>query len=57
MKGEIIAAQAVVGGKRGNYYRITPEGGRALALTRERLGELVGELLEDKPGRARRYPA
>lgn len=51
-------ADRVVGGKVRKYYAITPRGRKALAVGREKIRELVREVLEDEasptPAAARR---
>ncbi len=41
-------ADRVVGGKVRKYYAITSQGQKALAVAREKIGELVREVLEDE---------
>ena len=41
-------ADRVVGGKVRKYYAITPRGRKALAVAREKIRELVREVLEDE---------
>lgn len=40
-------ADRVVGGKVRKYYAITPRGRKALVVAREKIGELVREVLEE----------
>lgn len=47
--GLLVCSTEVVGGKRRKYYRATPEGAAALEEAREKLRELVAEVLHDRP--------
>ncbi|MGC8638442.1 MAG: PadR family transcriptional regulator [Isosphaeraceae bacterium] len=47
--GYLTSHGEVVGGKIRKYYRATPEGASALQAAREKLRELVTEVLHDKP--------
>ena len=45
-EGYLVSEKRVVEGRRRRYYTITPDGEAALAEARERLAELVAEVLE-----------
>jgi len=45
-KGYLSSREAVEGGRRRKYYSITPKGRIALGKAREKIGELVEEVLE-----------
>nr|HID12631.1 PadR family transcriptional regulator [Anaerolineae bacterium] len=47
--GYLASEKRVVEGRRRRYYTITPAGEAALAEARERLAELVAEVLEEQP--------
>jgi DNA-binding PadR family transcriptional regulator len=47
--GYLARKDRVVDGKVRKYYRITPEGDRALAVARRKIQELVEETLESAP--------
>lgn len=47
--GYLSAHTEVVAGKQRKYYRATPEGAAALEQAKERLRELVAEVLHDRP--------
>ena len=49
--GVLVSAQEVVGGKVRKYYRTTRAGDALLTELRAKIGELVGEVLEDRPPR------
>lgn len=44
--GYLKRRERVVGGRRRIYYRATPEGRKALKRARERIGELVSEVMD-----------
>ncbi|HEY66799.1 MAG TPA: helix-turn-helix transcriptional regulator [Thermoflexia bacterium] len=46
--GYLVSEKRVVEGHRRRYYTITPAGEAALAEARERLAELVAEVLEEQ---------
>jgi len=45
--GVLASHEKVVGGKMRKYYKATARGRRMLAEVREKINELVGEILED----------
>lgn len=47
--GYLTSHPEVVGGKQRKYYRATPQGAQALEAAREKLAELVSEVLHDRP--------
>jgi PadR family transcriptional regulator PadR len=47
--GYLTSNGEVVGGKQRKYYRATPEGVAALAAIKEKLRELVKEVVDDRP--------
>lgn len=47
--GYLSAHSEVIAGKRRKYYRTTPAGEEALEQAKIKLGELVSEVLHDKP--------
>ncbi len=47
--GYLTSEKRVVGGRQRRYYAITPAGETALAEARDRLAELVAEVLEERP--------
>ncbi len=47
--GYLAVHTQVVGGKQRKYYRATPEGAAALEKAKEKLRELVSEVLHDRP--------
>jgi len=47
-RGYLTCRQRVVAGRRRKEYTITPAGRRLLSQARDKLRELVGELLEDR---------
>lgn len=49
--GYLCVQREVVAGKRRKYYRATPAGAAALEQAKEKLRELVSEVLHDKPPR------
>jgi DNA-binding PadR family transcriptional regulator len=49
--GHLRRLNRVVNGKVRKYYVVTPRGGQALAQAREKISELVGEILEASPAR------
>ncbi len=49
--GYLVSGQKVENGKMRKNYRITSKGRKALAEIRTKLGELVGELLEERAAR------
>jgi PadR family transcriptional regulator, regulatory protein PadR len=55
--GALISAQEVVGGKVRKYYRTTRAGDALLGELRAKIGELVDEVLADRPSRKERKPA
>jgi PadR family transcriptional regulator len=46
--GYLSSRDEVVGGKRRRYYRATPAGRKVLVEAREKLAELVGEVIRDQ---------
>ena len=46
--GYLTSEKRVVGGRQRRYYTITPAGEAALAEARDKLAELVGEVLEER---------
>src|SRR5690242_848824 len=48
--GYLRSREEVVRGRRRKYYRATPAGKRVLAEAREKLQELVAEVIEDHDG-------
>ncbi|ODU01823.1 MAG: hypothetical protein ABS79_01150 [Planctomycetes bacterium SCN 63-9] len=49
--GYLTSQSAIVAGKTRRYYRATPEGAAALEAAKAKLGELVKEVIDDKPPR------
>jgi DNA-binding PadR family transcriptional regulator len=47
--GYLTSHTKVVAGKQRKYYRATPEGAAALEATKEKLRELIKEVIDDKP--------
>src|SRR5271165_6817397 len=47
--GYLAVHTQVVGGKQRKYYRATPEGAAALEKAKEKLRDLVSEVLHDRP--------
>ena len=47
-QGYLESDREVVNGKMRRYYTITPEGGKALSIARERVRELVDEIIYEK---------
>ena len=45
-QGYLASEKRVVGGKVRRYYRLTPQGAEALAEAREKVAELVSEIME-----------
>jgi PadR family transcriptional regulator, regulatory protein PadR len=45
--GVLVSQEKVVGGKMRKYYKATAQGRRMLAEAREKIRELVAEILED----------
>jgi PadR family transcriptional regulator, regulatory protein PadR len=48
--GYLRSRTEVIGGRRRKYYRATPLGRKALGEAREKLAELVAEVVEDHDG-------
>jgi PadR family transcriptional regulator PadR len=47
--GYLTVHTQIVGGKQRKYYRPTPEGAAALEAAKDKLRELVSEVLDDRP--------
>jgi PadR family transcriptional regulator PadR len=49
-QGYLFSKKQVVEGKVRRYYRITPQGAAALAEARQKVAELVGEIMDGTSG-------
>jgi DNA-binding PadR family transcriptional regulator len=55
--GYLTSSIEVVAGKPRRYYRATLAGAAALEASKDKLHELVSEVLDDRPGESTRRPA